>query len=246
MRPKEPKKTKEEDEETKETIKNFSNILNKLIDENLTEKKHTDSYIAKKTGINRKSIANYRNGNLLPNTKNLLKLSNFFHVSISYLLGITEVRNSDNEHIGDELGINDASIQNLCKIKKINSKYDNKYPDLLNEVFINPKLYESYIQILDYNINIINSNKSTLPRPKLSILTNLDSLSDEEYFNILICEMALTNYIAFRDKILIKNANLHNLSTQSLERKAEKLQVEIDKTKKQLKEINSELKKRKK
>lgn len=237
---------KESNEETEKTTKNFSNILNKLIDENFTEKEISNSYIAKKINLDRKSIAAYRNGNLLPDTTNLLKLSDFFHVSISYLLGKTKVRNSNSEHIGDALGINDASIQNLCKIKKINSKYDNKYPDLLNEVFINPKLYESYIQILDYNINIINSNKSTLPRPKLSILTNLDSLSDEEYFNILICEMALTNYIAFRDKILIKNANLHNLSTQSLERKAEKLQVEIDKTKKQLKEINSELKKRKK
>ena len=54
--------------------------------ENFTEKEISDSYIAKKINLDRKSIADYRNGNLLPDTANLLKLSKFFHVSISYLL----------------------------------------------------------------------------------------------------------------------------------------------------------------
>ena len=68
---------KEQNEETEKITKNFSNILNKLIDENFTEKEISDSYIAKKINLDRKSIADYRNGNLLPDTANLLKLSKF-------------------------------------------------------------------------------------------------------------------------------------------------------------------------
>lgn len=56
------------------------------------ERKLRQEDMAKQLGIARTTYAMYEQGNREPDYNTLIKLSNFFKVSIDYLLGTTEIR----------------------------------------------------------------------------------------------------------------------------------------------------------
>lgn len=65
-------------------LKDFASRLNQLIkDDNLSKKG-----LAKKAGVQQKSILNYVNGKFYPRYDSLIKLANTFEVSTDYLLAI--------------------------------------------------------------------------------------------------------------------------------------------------------------
>ena len=70
--------------------------------------KQTD--VAKATGIDQRTISNYENGNTIPDAYALVRLADFFGVSIDYLLGRVDMdlytekrRNALIENIQKEL-----------------------------------------------------------------------------------------------------------------------------------------------
>lgn len=54
--------------------------------------------VANATGINQKTLSNYENGVTDPNSYALIKLADFFNVSIDYLVGRTDTPFRDNSH----------------------------------------------------------------------------------------------------------------------------------------------------
>ena len=53
--------------------------------------------LAKKTGIDQRTISNYETGKTAPDAYALIKLADFFDVSIDYLIGRTQHDYSSNE-----------------------------------------------------------------------------------------------------------------------------------------------------
>ncbi len=70
---------------------NFAKRLSEL----RNEFKMTQKELADKLGVSRGTIGMYEIGQRDPDTETLLKLSSIFNVSIDYLLGKTDIRNSE-------------------------------------------------------------------------------------------------------------------------------------------------------
>lgn len=54
-------------------------------------------------GIDQKTLSNYENGKTQPDARALIALADFFHVSIDYLVGRTDMPSLDAQSISDEL-----------------------------------------------------------------------------------------------------------------------------------------------
>lgn len=71
------------------------------------KKNLTQQGLASLFHLDKSSISKYENGHQVPEMETLIKLSNFFEVSIDYLLGKTDNRNSDTDlevSVGDNFG----------------------------------------------------------------------------------------------------------------------------------------------
>ena len=59
--------------------------------------------VAMKTGIDQKTLSNYETGKTLPDADSLIKLADFYGVSIDYLVGRTDINIFSNQNIKNEL-----------------------------------------------------------------------------------------------------------------------------------------------
>lgn len=59
--------------------------------------------VTEATGIDQKTLSNYENGKTQPDARALIALADFFHVSIDYLVGRTDMPSLDAQSISDEL-----------------------------------------------------------------------------------------------------------------------------------------------
>ena len=59
--------------------------------------------VAEATGIDQKTLSNYENGKTQQDARALIALADFFHVSIDYLVGRTDMPSLDAQSISDEL-----------------------------------------------------------------------------------------------------------------------------------------------
>ena len=130
-----------------EELKKFFEIRLNLLIKERDNLKNTE--LAKETGIDRNDIGDYRKGYKIPTIEKLIKLADFFGVSTSYLLGETDARTADDTIIGNELGIDDTTLNNLKEIKKFNQKYNNEYQDILGEVLTDVELYKTIVEKID-------------------------------------------------------------------------------------------------
>lgn len=74
------------------------------------------SDLAAATGIDQRTISNYETGKTSPDAYALIKLADFFDVSIDYLVGRTSVDYSSNNKRISKI---DAIIKDLETLKKI-------------------------------------------------------------------------------------------------------------------------------
>lgn len=126
-------------------IAKFRKIL-----ENLMEEKNINQItLANLAKLSPSTITRCFTGKKFPDVETLLKISRIFNVSISYLIGETDVRNADDTAIGLKFDIDDNVIENLKEIKKTNEKFENKYNDILGELLTNPDLYKDIVKNID-------------------------------------------------------------------------------------------------
>ena len=77
----------------------------------------TQVKIAAALGITPQALSYYTNGRE-PGYNLLVKIANYFGCSIDYLLGRSEIRDPKNEVVSVELGLTEASIENIKKCTK--------------------------------------------------------------------------------------------------------------------------------
>ena len=71
--------------------------------------------VAKATGIDQKTLSNYETGKTNPDSYSLIRLANFFNVSIDYIVGRIDIRISCHEDIYHKI---DTITKELDDIKK--------------------------------------------------------------------------------------------------------------------------------
>ena len=93
----------------------FPNMLRELLDRHpMTGARTTLKELAEAIGIRQQTVSLYKNGETQPTPETLVKIAEFFNVSVDYLLtGIS----SQNKSINEELGLCEAAIDMLRKVK---------------------------------------------------------------------------------------------------------------------------------
>lgn len=98
----------------------FATRLRDLMAGKKTESKIKQDDLAKVLGIARQTISQYMYGSALPGTEKLYLISEYFNVSMDYLLGKTDIKSYDinDRAIHTVTGLNQASIDKFKKWKK--------------------------------------------------------------------------------------------------------------------------------
>ena len=86
----------------------LSEVLKKLIQ----EKGITQTALAKQLGLKPQTIAMYSTGKSYPEFRTLIKLAEFFNVSLDYLVTGERV---ENQTVREELGLSESAVENLGK-----------------------------------------------------------------------------------------------------------------------------------
>lgn len=169
----------------------FADRLSDLIDEK-KKKKITLQDIAKETGILKGSLSKYQNNEAEIRIFNLVKLAEYFGVSVDYLLGLTEARNP----------IKDKDSENLriaCDYTNLNEKaiYTIKKPfssevSFFNEPSLNVLWWDSVIH-----------DETTFNQKKIEII------------NEIICNIDFEKYISALSEIALKMSEIEYLCTKA-------------------------------
>ena len=119
----------------------FPKILRELLEHHpKTNAKTTLKELAEAIGIRQQTVSLYKNGETQPTPETLVKIAEFFSVSVDYLLtGIS----SENKAINEELGLSEDAIDMLKRAKDADS-FDGG-PDLIatvNELLSDRDFYD--------------------------------------------------------------------------------------------------------
>ncbi len=105
--------------------KPFPTILRHLIKERKTTIKAVADYV----GITRQAVSQYQDGSTQPNADTLIKISNYFNVSVDYLLGLAKQPTKDKElnEICEYTGLSQNAVEVLIH-------FDDDKRDILSKV----------------------------------------------------------------------------------------------------------------
>lgn len=107
--------------ETKKVKSAFPDILSDLI----SDSGKTLREIARESGIGPSQLSAYQSGTNEPNMSTLVKLSDYFNVSVDFLVGKDTAITHDTKigYMRDFTGLTKAAIQKLSRIKSDNPEY---------------------------------------------------------------------------------------------------------------------------
>jgi len=119
----------------------FPTMLRGLLDRHpMTGARTTLKELAEAIGIRQQTVSLYKNGDTQPTPETLVKIAEFFGVSVDYLLtGIS----SQNKSIHEELGLSEEAIS-MLKTAKATDTFEGmtRLLDTLNELLSDRDFYE--------------------------------------------------------------------------------------------------------
>ncbi len=118
------------------------------------EKKISQDTLAKELGISRGSVSFYENGDRTADIETLEKVSKYFGVPVSYLLGYTNAKKNKNIDIGEVIGLSDSSIERLRSLKR-NSPLGIKY---INSIIESPPFTALLMAINSYLVERVSED----------------------------------------------------------------------------------------
>lgn len=120
--------------------KPFPTTLRNLI----KEQKTTIKAVAEHIGVTRQAVSQYQDGSTQPNADTLIKISEYFNVSVDYLLGLAKEPTADKDlnAVCEYTGLTEKAILTLVALKE---KSDSRaYIDLLSCIISN----ENFVYLL--------------------------------------------------------------------------------------------------
>lgn len=204
----------------------FIKRLNELIEEKGI---NNVSNASKEAGLDKETLGKYSVGNI-PAVEIVLKISKYFNVSSSYLLGETDTRIADNIEVIKRFGIDDETISRLEKIKNINDE-NEQYADMLREIFINPLLYRSVVNKIDMLLKyyLDSEYKKEINKELKSEKTFLNpkKISFDSYIELGIMQKFLEVYSEYVEAKMIEKRAFKEISQKRLEEDIKKLKKEL-------------------
>lgn len=135
-------------------------------------------------GVSIQAINQYKVGTAFPKTENLIKIADFFHISVDYLLGLTNVPNRDTriQAVHDVTGLSAGAIVKLHDIYEKNS--ETSFSDILSLMIENSNA-EFFLSIISSLISCIDSD-SGKELISMTIDGKVESLYKETHLKMLL------------------------------------------------------------
>lgn len=204
----------------------FAKRLRMLIE----EKNITQNQLAGIVGKTRQAVNNYTLGNTAPDSDTLIKLSEYFNVSVDYLLGLSDVKTVDKniKKICDYTG--------LCQelVEKLHNKFTGKdvideEKILINKMMLDDSMNDILIDMLFYRMRI-EEYVGTFNRIMAFNIDTNDNDEKQEFFNL--CE-EVCDFKEFQDfkyfKISREFIKLTNKINKDILNEAEELYRRFEK-----------------
>lgn len=140
-------------------------MLSQRLKQLRSENNLTQAQLADILGIAKTTLAAYEQGKSEPNITLLIKMANYFSVTIDYIVGKTNCSNTDYQPISDILSIDEKTIETLVLLSATTSQYSQL--DYLEAIIQHPQFSSLLNQISTYtmhdmkgwhDINIPDSN----------------------------------------------------------------------------------------
>lgn len=185
----------------KDKYKVFSERLCQLIE----EKGITQNQLAETIGKTRQTINGYTLGNTAPDSDTLIELSNYFNVSVDYLLGLSNVKTLDVQvkSICEYTGLTEMAVLQLNAYKYATNEVYKVSSSILQSLSDNTHLDVKEIEaILNSNAELVRKEKEEFIALLSKLIINCDFLNAISYCN---------SYIYERKKIKQRNSKLEQL-----------------------------------
>ena len=132
----------------------FPKILRELLENHpVTHEKTTLKTLAEYIGVRQQTVSMYKNGGTQPTPENLVRMAEYFSVSVDYLLtGVS----SENKAVHKEFGLSETSIRCL--------KYANGSESLIRilNTLLSDKDFYDFLEDLEFKAaqvrNVLNGN----------------------------------------------------------------------------------------
>lgn len=149
----------------------FATRLRELISKNNISK----NQLSEEIEVSRQAISQYCDGSTIPNADKLLKIAEYFNVSLDYLVGRTENTTIDNElrFVCDYTGLNEKAVKNLNEW--VNEDFFNLPIEFVSYLILNGAVRLSELAF-KYKANLTQAAAT-----KENLLKLSDSISQEEF-----------------------------------------------------------------
>lgn len=129
-------------------------LANKAIAKRLRELVTDTTVLAKHLDCSIQAINQYKQGTSQPKIENIIKIAEFYNVSVDYLFGITETKNRDTtiQAVCEETGLSEQAVQNVSlyqkqfyrrKVKEF--KDDSRNMIIAQNKFLSSKQYDRFM-----------------------------------------------------------------------------------------------------
>lgn len=203
-----------------ENINKFGERLLKLRE----DCKETQQQLADAIGITRQSLSRYETNERTPNIDLIYKVSKHYNVSADYLLGLSEIKSSNNKirNACEITGLEESAIEKLQLIKSMTDNYKNVTMLTVMNDLINDKdfihiirdclnLYRSSSELVEKLLNkqSINHNDELIEKTDLQLFRASERFRNilEKLKNPAYCEALkyINKYCVFHIKEGINN-----------------------------------------
>lgn len=174
-----------------------------IFDERLTELRKemgvTQKDFAEKLQIEPSKYNKWENGKTVPDFDTVIRLANYFGVTVDYLVGNSDAKKQENENIIKELGLTDKGIATIKNIKAStinnNGNKDNrKLMDVFNQLIATNWIINLLVSLMFLSNS--NENNSDFTRFDIDDVGYPFQISENSYY-----EKALEEIL---DKIILE------------------------------------------
>lgn len=167
------------------TNRPLSKRLQSLINDPVALAKYLDCSV--------QAVNQYKQGSSFPKTENLLKIADYYHISVDYLVGITDVPNRDTNLQSINM-LTGLSVDAICKLNSIKDN-NASFSDIIS-ILIEDSNFEYFISLVQFILehnheeNLIEIDMQGTPMKiydinlikalfQTRIIENLDNISKE-------------------------------------------------------------------
>ena len=120
----------------------ISKVIGKRINTLLANRFKRQKDLATALGVNDNTISYFVSGKRMPNTEQIIKISDFFGVSADYLLGLSDTPTTDKDiqFICEYTGLSEMSVEALHNLKTV----DDRLIKMINSLIL--KCSNLYLQ----------------------------------------------------------------------------------------------------